>query len=132
MYKKVVCLVLLLMLCMFSVASAIEIIPMWTLINSVANSLYIDSNGLATLHADISARRFIVQRIIISNYLQRFENNSWVTIKSWADEYIGDWASWTKQYYVGKGYTYRLVTYFNVTDGVNWEMTSLISNLQTY
>ncbi|NLM52632.1 MAG: hypothetical protein GX197_07430 [Firmicutes bacterium] len=131
MYKKVVCLVLLLMLCIFSVASAIEISPMWTLINNVTNYFSIDSGGIATMIAYVHGKRD-VQKIILSNFLQRYENNEWVTIKSWSSEHNGDWAGWEKRYAVVSGYTYRLVTYCNAYDGTNWEMASLISNPQTY
>lgn len=125
---------------MFSFASAATeselvhesgISPEWTLINRVSNTLSIDSNGLASMTALISAYDG-VESVRISSFLQREEGSSWSTVKSWAENYDGTFGYWSANWYVVKGYNYRLVTYFYAFAGGSQDSASLISPTQYY
>ncbi|NLZ52116.1 MAG: hypothetical protein GX892_03030 [Thermoanaerobacteraceae bacterium] len=61
---------------------------MWTNIVTIKNELIIQSNGVAIIEAIITARPN-VQKVIISSYLQRYENNTWVPVKNWSEEIHG-------------------------------------------
>jgi len=129
--KKIVWLVVVLMFCLFSAASAMEISPMWAQFISIDNDITIQSNGQALMSASFEVRSN-VQKVIISSYLQRYENDSWTTIKYWTEEFQDDIGFWSESYYVTKGYNYRLVTYFHAYDGTSWEAAELVTKPQYY
>lgn len=138
MFKKAVVLFLstILVLCMFGFVSAAEtelapesdISPRWTLINRVSNTLSINSNGLASMTSFISAYDG-VDSVRISAFLQREEGNSWVTVNSWTEDYNGTLGYWQGNWYVAKGYNYRLVTFFWAYAGYDQDSTNLCSVL---
>jgi len=109
----------------------VDIVPLWTMINKVTNGLDISTNGNASMFSRISTYSE-VDNIRISAHLQRYEGGSWITIKHWTQDYTGSSALWTKNWYVNKGYNYRLMTYFHVSKGTSEESTILISGTKYY
>ena len=106
-------------------------VPLWTLISRASNDLYMDPNGQAFMTAYISTYNG-VDRVSMTSHLQRYVNNTWVTIKHWTYEKKGTSAFWSEEYNVSKGYNYRLVTYFFAYSGSSAESASLISETQYY
>jgi len=144
LFKKtfILCMTLIFLLCFFSLSSLSGaagqettyesvISPRWTLIHRVSNGLSIDSDGQATMTSFISAYS-TVERVRITAHLQRQENDTWVTVKNWSQDYEGTSALWTKTWYVNKGYNYRLMTFFYAYAGDDQESTFLISGSQYY
>ena len=136
--KSVLLLSTLLVLCMFSFASATEsglarepdISPQWTLINRVSNTLAINSNGLASMTSFISAYDG-VESVRISAFLQREEGNSWSTVNSRTEDYKGTSGYWSGNWYVTKG-NYRLVTFFWAYAGYDQDSAVLTKYAQYY
>jgi hypothetical protein len=112
-------------------ANDFEITPQWTLIMHVSNGLSIDNWGKASMVSHISAYDG-VERVRISPYLERYENGTWVTVKNWSQDYEGNMALWTKDWYVNKGFNYRLTTFFYAYKGASQESTILVSGTQFY
>jgi hypothetical protein len=141
LFKKIfiLCMTLMFLLCIFGLASVAgqemdheSVISLrWTLIHRVSNGLSIDSNGQASMTSFISAYSG-VERVRITAHLQRQENDTWVTVKNWSQDYEGTSALWTKTWYVNKGYNYRLMTFFYAYAGDDQESTFLISGSQYY
>lgn len=101
--------------------------PHWTMINTVYNWMDIDSSGLASMYSQITAHSGMADSVEISAYLEKYENGSWVTVNHWDQSYPGTFGSMSETYYVNKGHSYRLHTYFYAYLGSNYESTSLIS-----
>lgn len=141
MLKKavVIFLSITLVLCMFGFASASEkelarepdISIQWTLINRVSATLSINSNGLASMASFISAYDG-VESVRISAFLQREEGDSWVTVKSWSENYDGTLGYWQGIWYVTKGHNYRLLTYFYAFAENSQDSTTLTKYAQYY
>ncbi|MEW6623475.1 MAG: hypothetical protein AB1420_10180 [Bacillota bacterium] len=109
-----------------------DISPSWVMIKTVTNGLDISSNGNASMVSRISTYND-VDIIQISAHLQRYEKDSWVTVKNWTETYEGSSSAlWSKSWYVNKGYSYRLMTYFYVAKGSSDEGTILISGVKHY
>ena len=138
-YRLMFCFALILALSFFGISHAMNnhgldnfnIVPLWTLISRANNYLYIDPNGQASMTVSVSAYNG-VDRISITSHLQRYVNNTWVTIKHWTYENNGTEAYWSEEYNVSKGYNYRLVTYVFAYDGSSADSASLISKTQYY
>lgn len=56
--------------------------PLWTYINSISNGLSIDTSGRATMSSQIST--YSGTSVGMYNYLQRYQNGAWSSIKSWS------------------------------------------------
>jgi hypothetical protein len=138
-YRIIFCLVLAFVLCVPSSSNAMDnrdldgssYVPVWTLIKYADNNFYINPDGRASMTASISAYSGI-DRVSMTSHLQRYVNNTWVTIKHWTHENSGTSAFWSEDYYVSTGYSYRLVTYFFAYKGTSADSASLISKTQYY
>ncbi len=93
-----------------------------TYINSVYTSLSISSSGLSSSYTFIMAYPG-VDEVRISMYLQRYDNG-WKTVKHWAQDFTGTYGSLSKNWYVAKGYNYRVLAYFYAYDGSDSESIS--------
>ena len=107
--------------------------PCWTYIHVVTTGLEISSSGKASMVSNIHCYDDSITKVVMNNYLQRYINGRWTTLKSWSKTTYDNDALWTKSYYVYKGYSYRLRTYFYAYNGSTIvESTSLTSGTQTY
>lgn len=103
-----ICLVMLLLLtAIIPPALADGIQPRYEIINQIEASLTIGFLGKANCKSLLTARGSTPVRLICR--LQRLENGSWHTIKTW--EATGtSIVELTKSQYVASGYTYRVYT----------------------
>jgi hypothetical protein len=90
--------------------------PYFTHINIATCGMDINSSGKASMSSTMIAYSS-VDKVRLKNYLQRYDNGSWTTIKSWSQTTEGTRAFWSKTYYVNSGYYYRLKTYFYTYNG---------------
>ena len=60
--------------------------PRWSYFTTVVGDLDISSSGKATAMATVSANKSKVDKVKVTCNLQRFENGSWKTVKSWSEE----------------------------------------------
>ena len=85
--------------------------PRWSYFTTVVGYLDISSSGKATAMATVSANKSKVDKVKVTCNLQRFENSSWKTVKSWSEESDADTphvVMMEKTYYVVEGYSYRI------------------------
>lgn len=85
--------------------------PRWSYFTTVVGDLDISSSGKATAMATVSANKSKVDKVKVTCNLQRFENSSWKTVKSWSEESDVDTphvVMMEKTYYVVEGYSYRI------------------------
>ncbi|MEW8974003.1 MAG: hypothetical protein AB2375_07395 [Tissierellaceae bacterium] len=114
-----ICLILLLIIPQYgegvSLDSGGKIKPMFTNINVFQATFDISSNGNSSSTVYLNARD--VDKVEIRADLQQYKAGSWTTIKSWSNSKEGTNHGFTKNWYVAKGYSYRLVSYGYVYKG---------------
>ena len=128
MLKKTICMLLTVVLvCAFPVAGMASDVDepnesangdigiLMTYISTYDYNLVINSSGLASCGASVSAYPG-TDKVKISMYLQRY-NSGWSTVQHWTKEAAGTYVSLAKNYYVTKGYNYRLLVYFYAYEG---------------
>ena len=104
-------------------AGAAIITPYYTYINSATNSMSI-SNDVASCSALLRATSQVNKVEIMAN-LQRYQNGSWTTIASFSKSSNSSIVSLSETHSVTAGYSYRLVTTYNVyISGILRETTS--------
>ena len=85
--------------------------PRWSYFTTGVGDWDISSSGKATAMATVSANKSKVDKVKVTCNLQRFENSSWKTVKSWSEESDADTphvVMMEKTYYVVEGYSYRI------------------------
>ncbi len=92
-----------------------KIKPMFKNINVFQATFDISSNGKSSSTVYLNARD--VDKVEIKADLQQYKGGSWTTIKSWSSSKEGTNHDFTKDWYVTKGYSYRLVSYGYVYKG---------------
>ena len=135
MIKKSLCLLLaVVLLCAFPVAGLASEIEesgdsadgdigiLMTYISTYDYNLSINSSGLASLGASVSAYPG-TDKVKISMYLQRYDGG-WSTVQNWSKEAAGTYVSLVKSYYVTSGYNYRMLVYFYAYEGSEVESLS--------
>lgn len=83
--------------------------PRFTNISVFYNDFYITDQGKAVLTSYIDARN--VNECKINMYLQKYQNGSWVTVKSWSATESGTFCGIGETWYVMSGYQYRMKSY---------------------
>lgn len=105
--------------------------PLFTNINTFQSTFDIDSNGKSSNTVYLNSRN--ADRIKINTYLQQYNSGRWTTIKSWSESRNSTSYGFTNNWYVNKGYSYRLVSYGYVYKSNRIvESTSRISQTLTY
>jgi len=94
----------------------------FTYINYVTADLTINSTGLASCTAEISAYNS-VDSVRVSAYLQKYDGG-WQTVKHWGQNYSGTYGAMAKSWYVTKGYRYRWHVYYYAYSGSDSESTT--------
>ena len=82
--------------------------PLMDYISQANASLYIDSNGVATVKSSVYGYQGITTRVEISANLQQYKGSKWFTIKTFTAESDSHRASLTNAFNVTKGYYYRV------------------------
>lgn len=86
-------------------------------VQSLKGGLDISSSGKASVFGQIFART--AEKIKVTLYLKRYRNGSWETYKRWSQAENGPISTVAKDYYVLKGYQYKLYVYgYAWVDGV--------------
>ncbi len=103
----------------------------FTNISVFYNDFYITDKGKAVLTSYIDARN--VDECKINIYLQRYQNGSWVTVKSWSATERGTFCGVGETWYVMSGYQYRMKSYAYVyADNELVEYTNYVSKSKIY
>lgn len=100
--------------------------PMYSNVNSFINNFEIDSQGKSSVYSNLSVRDADQARVDV--YLERYTNGSWSTIKTWTTTENSTIAYIMKDWYVAKGYFYRMrSTGYAIKNGVVQETIYYIS-----
>lgn len=101
-----------------SFASRSDVVTsMFTNIDYFTSNIQIDDNNVAYVQTSVIARN--VDKIVIEMVLQRFENGTWKTAKSWIHTTFGTEAFSSNSVVVVKEYKYRLLSNVSVYKGNN-------------
>ncbi len=108
-----------------------EMSPMFAYIWQMSAGLGIDSSGKAHYSGSVDVASQYTSELTVS--LQKETNNSWSTVKSWADTGTGPGLIVEGDYYVSHG-TYRVCSTVNVynSSGTLLETASIYSAEKTY
>lgn len=85
--------------------------PRWSHFTTVVGDLDITSSGKARVLTTVSANRSIVDQVKVTCNLQKLEGGTWKNIKTWSetsDPKTPHVVVIEKNYYVEKGYSYRI------------------------
>lgn len=93
----------------------IDFVPMFTNINSFRTIFDISTAGRASSSTYLNTRN--ADRLLIISTLQQYKSGSWATIKTWSKSEDGNSCQLANDWYVIKGYFYRLVSYGYVYKG---------------
>lgn len=105
--------------------------PLFTNVDVFQNEFDIASNGKSSNTVYLNARN--VDKVEIRLYLQQYNSGKWTTIKSWSESRNSTSYGFTNNWYLDKGYSYRLVSYGYVyKDSKIIESTSRISRIIVY
>lgn len=105
--------------------------PLFTYINTFQGTFDIDSKGKSSSTVYLNSRNS--DKIKINAHLQQYNSGRWTTIKSWIGSESSNSYGFTHNWYVNKGYSYRLVSYGYVYKGNNIvESTSSTSKTISY
>lgn len=113
------------------ITSEMIIEPYFTNIYTFHTYFDIDGNGKAELAATLDGHNGDTSRI--EAQLQRYSNGNWSTIKSFSSTSSTSNCSLSTNYYVAKGYSYRVIYYAYIYNGpILLDHTSQISALHFY
>ncbi len=84
------------------------IMPLWDYVIMIAANMDISSSGWTDVFVDIGCDRNSVNKITALIEVQRLENRSWKTVKSWTETSNSSTLAVDKATAVYKGYNYRL------------------------
>lgn len=105
--------------------------PLFTNVNTFQSTLDIASNGKSSNTVYLNSRN--ADKVKINAYLQQYNSGRWTTVKSWSGSRSSTSYGFTNNWYVNKGYSYRLVSYgYIYKDNKIVESTSRISQKLTY
>lgn len=109
--KKLLLLSLSLILILaFSLSAYAEtrMLPRWNYLLSISADLDINSLGVATVDVTCNANASTINEMKATIAVQRFENGSWKTVKSWTTSDQDASIYFTKSCAVYKNYSYRV------------------------
>ena len=106
--------------------------PYMDYIAQASGSLYIDSNGVATVKSSVNGYQGTTTRVEISANLQQYKNGLWVTIKTFTAESDSYRTSLSNTYSVAKGYSYRVQATIKAYCGSSVETRTVTSSEATY
>ena len=75
----------------------------------IDNNLKIDNDGRVIVTSSLTSRN--VDKILLSIFLQKYENGSWINLKHWTITKEGNAALLGGEYSVQSGFAYRIVSY---------------------
>lgn len=90
----------------------------WSDVSTILSEMTVDSWGVATVSASGQAKSSSsADSVELIVDLQKYENGSWNTIKTWTDKKDVKFAAIYEKYAIAKGYSYRLNITVNAYKG---------------
>lgn len=92
--------------------------PQWSDVSTIVSDMKVDSWGIATVSATGQAKASSsADSVEVILDLQKYENGSWNTIKTWTDKKDVKFATVVERYAIAKGYSYQLNITVNAYKG---------------
>ncbi|MEG0899998.1 MAG: hypothetical protein RSF40_09860 [Oscillospiraceae bacterium] len=115
-------------------SSAVQysISPYMDYIAQANGTLYINSNGTATVDCDVYGYQGTTTRVEISANLQQYKNGRWVTIKTFTASSNSHRTSLSETHSVSKGYSYRVQATIKAYSGSSVETRTVTSSEASY
>lgn len=108
-----------------------QIVPLFSNIDIFRSTFEISNDGKTSNAVFLDARN--VDKVVVEAYLQQYKGGKWITVKNWSNSKEGTTCSLSQDWYVARGYSYRLVTYGYVYQGLRLvESTSDTSSVSDY
>lgn len=108
------------------------IAPRMDYIAQAKGSLYIDSNGVATVKCSVYGYDNLATRVEISANLQQYKSGRWDTLKNFTAESDSHSTSLSETYSISKGYSYRVQATIKAYSGSASESRTVTSSEATY
>lgn len=109
-----------------------EISPYMDYIAQASGSLYIDSNGVATVKSSVYGYQGTTTRVEISANLQQYKSGRWITLKNFTTESNSHRTSLSDTHSVSKGYSYRVQATIKAYSGSAVETRTVTSSEANY
>jgi hypothetical protein len=109
-----------------------SISPYMDYIVQANGTLYINSNGVATVDCDVYGYQWTTTRVEISANLQQYRSGRWITIKTFTAESNSHRTSLSETYSLSKGYTYRVQATIKAYSGSSVETQTVTSSEANY
>ncbi len=139
MKKLISCLVALLMCCSIgSISMSAAVIPdgsiaapYYLYTNSITTTLSVSSNNEASCRTTISGNSDTATKIVVTQYLEKKNGNSWDEVTKWTDTFNSWWCNCTNSYTITESGTYRLRSVAKVYSGSKYENVDITSTEKT-
>lgn len=95
-------------------------------------SIYIDSDGVATVSCSVYGYQGTTTRVEISANLQQYKDSNWVTLKTFTAESDSHRTSLSETYKISKGYSYRVQASIKAYSGGKSEVQTVTSSSAKY
>ena len=90
----------------------------WSDVSTITSNMKVDSWGVATISATGQAKAASsADSVEVIADLQKYENGSWTSLKSWSDKKDIKFATLSEKYAIAKGYSYRVYITVNAYKG---------------
>lgn len=110
-----------------------DTMPIWDYIITIAGDITISDSGWTKVHVYTNGDFLDIDKIKVKIELQRLEDRSWNTIKTWTESKDASTITVDKETAVYKGYSYRLkVTTYVYKDGSQLEQATETFNYGFY
>lgn len=106
--------------------------PLMDYISQANASLYIDSNGVATVKSSVYGYQGITTRVEIRANLQQYTGGQWVAIKTFTVESDSHRASLSHTFNVPKGFYYRVQATIKAYSSSSVETRTVTSSNTVY
>ncbi len=135
MKKILSCLLALLICCSVgSIPSAAAVIPdgsiaapCYLYTNSITTTLSVSSTNEASCRTTITGNSSTATKIIVTQYLEKKDGNSWDEVTHWTDTFNSWWCNCTNSYTITESGTYRLRSVAKVYSGSKYENVDITS-----
>ena len=113
-------------------AEQYSISPYMNYIAQANGTLYINSNGVATVDCDVYGYQGTTTRVEISANLQQYKSGRWVTIKTFTAASNSHRTNLSETHSISKGYSYRVQASIKAYSGSSAESRTVTSSEVKY
>lgn len=139
MKKIISCLVAILMCCSVGGITTLAAVipdggvasPCYEYTGHLTTTLSISSNKEASCKTTIYGNSDTATKIVVTQYLEKKNGNSWEEVTHWTETYYSWWCNFTNSYTITESGTYRLRSVAKVYSGTKYENVDITSTEKT-